>query len=272
MHYFRGFISFFILASSASPSQLMAQYDNHPGGIIDLEIAKQSTNLPDVKYGTKDVTVLDQGTSWRVLVGIDLTTIPGEYLLYIKRQSEDSNAYSEKFEVGHKIARFINSATDTQVSALYHDIFSDISFNNTNQPALPLSYPASGQWADYFGHINTNPLTDNVDARNFISLTTTEVIPVTSPQDAIVSHIIESDPNEYNNKKNCILFLDHGRGLYSVLSGVTDLTIKVGNGVQAGAVLGKVYSDSNTNSQPRTLIWQTVLNGAYVNPIILTKL
>jgi septal ring factor EnvC (AmiA/AmiB activator) len=67
------------------------------------------------------------------------------------------------------------------------------------------------------------------------------------------------------------VFLDHGRGVYSILSGVADLSIEVGNGLVAGAIIGKLPSSVNTD-QPSTLIWQSVVNGVYVNPLILTEL
>ena len=263
----------FGIAIMVIPSVSFAQSYNYPGGIIDFEITKESTNLPEVKYGIHDVTVIDNTFSWRIVLGIDLNTIPGVYLIYIKRQTEDSSAYNVKFEVQQQEPRFIDSPIDSQKMALYQQNFSDVGFNNTVQPELPLIYPAKGLWADYFGYININPKIDSVDARNYISLTTTELMPVVAPANAIISRIVEINTDRDNNdKKNYTLFLDHGRGLFSIISGVTDITIELGNGVKAGAVLGKVYSNGKTNSQPRTLIWQTLLNGAYVNPSILTKL
>ena len=64
------------------------------------------------------------------------------------------------------------------------------------------------------------------------------------------------------------MFLDHGRGLYSVIRGVTDLSIETGNGVMAGAVLGKspVYEGRNS-----TISWQVIMNGVYVNPVLLVE-
>ncbi|MBX2846684.1 MAG: peptidoglycan DD-metalloendopeptidase family protein [Acidiferrobacterales bacterium] len=256
------------------PYVTMAQSQryNYPGGIINLEISKESTRLPEVKFGIRDATLIDNKNSWRILVGIDLETVPGEYLIYIKRQSEDSTPYSSKFEVIQQDTLILDLENDSQPASLHHDNFTDISFNNTVHPELPLAFPAQGMWADYFGYISASSQQKKLDTRNYISLTTTEIMTVTAPQHGIITRIIENESDDkQSTKKNFTLFLDHGRGLYSVISGVTDITIDVGNGVQAGAILGKVYSKSNDSSEPRTLIWQTVLNGAYVNPTILTK-
>jgi murein DD-endopeptidase MepM/ murein hydrolase activator NlpD len=99
-----------------------------------------------------------------------------------------------------------------------------------------------------------------------VSLTTTELSNVIAPQNAIVSRI-EFDENQ---TELATLFLDHGRGLYSIISGMSDLTVEIGNGVIAGAVLGKMPLDKT--GSPTTLIWQCVINGVYINPLILTKI
>ena len=258
-----------IVYSTLSYSQIA----NYPGGVVEFSIIKESTDLPEVKYGLQDVAVLDAKHSWRILLGIDLKTLPGEYLLYIKRQTDDSTAYNLKFEIAQQESSFINTSIDSQITAIYHDSFSDIEFNNSVEPELPLKHPAQGTWADYFGYININSDSNVVDARNYISLTTTNLIAVTAPQNAIISRVVENTPKDNtNNKKNYTLFLDHGRGLFSIISGITDITIEPGNGVKAGAILGKIYSDGNAGSEPNTLVWQTVLNGTYVNPSIFTKL
>lgn len=255
---------------------LLAELYNYPGGIVDITVRKQSPDLPTVKYGLKDVAVIDQDTSWRILVGVDLATVPGDYLLYIKSQTEDNVAYSQKFQVGQKnLVFFDDSLSDKAVDSIFYEDFSDINFTNSVQPELPLTPPAEGNWADYFGQINVvslnNPSKNDIEARNYISLTTTELLAITAPQNAIVSRIIKHPISENpQNKTNHTLFLDHGRGLYSILSGVTDITVEAGNGVQAGAVLGKLYLQPN--GEPSTLTWQTVLNDTYVNPTILTQI
>jgi len=248
--------------------------NNVPGGIIDFKLQKLSTDLPEIKYGLHEVTIIDKKSYWQVLIGIGLETIPGEYLLYVKHQLEDSVAFSQKFQVRQQPVEFITpQVANSQVLSIEHDNFSDIKFENTAEPTLPLRYPSQGHWANYFGHIHTKG--KNIKSRNFISMTTTALATVTAPQNAIVSRIIETPDatraKRNNHKANYTIFLDHGRGLYSVLTGVSDLTIEVGNGVLAGAVLGKIHSNDTTNSKPRTLIWQTVLNKAYVNPVILTQ-
>lgn len=264
---------FLISISEIALTDVYAQNNNYPGGVVEFEITKESTDLPEVKYGIRDVTIIDQQSHWRILLGIDLKTLPGEYLVYVKDQSENSSAYSLKFEVSQQKTQFFSSITAGSTTSIYHDKFSDIEFENSVQPELPLQYPAKGQWADYFGYVSNSTDIDDIDSRNYISLTTTELTPVIAPHNAIVSRIVEtSSENGDIPKKEYTLYLDHGRGLYSILTGVSDLTIETGNGVLAGAVLGKIHSSDDSNSQPNVLTWQAVLNGAYINPNILIKI
>ena len=64
--------------------------------------------------------------------------------------------------------------------------------------------------------------------------------------------------------------LDHGRGLYSVLRGLTDLTVDIGNGVVSGAVLGRLPAP--TDVAQSKLVWQTQLNGVFVDPSLLSEM
>jgi hypothetical protein len=239
---------------------------NYPGGVAVLSIEKQSDDLPEIKYGTRDPVVMDLAGQWQVLIGISLQTLPGEYLLYIKPAVKDMPAQHKTFNV-KQYSYPLHSETNRSITNSFreHEQLSEIAFENTQQPYLPLLYPADGQWSDSFGHTVYDMDEQKSVAQNLVSLTTTKLLTVVAPQNAIVSKI-ETDANQAST-----IFLDHGRGLYSVVGGVTDLSIEVGNGVLAGAVIGKLPPQSS-NEEPKKLTWQCILNGVYVNPIILTQL
>jgi len=234
---------------------------NYPGGIVELLIDKESPQLPEVRYGTREVIVIEKDTQWRVLVGLGLDTLPGEYLIYIKRATQDSRAFVERFNVEQKdypILRVNRKASDIHIQ---HSSLSDLDFSNTEQPSLPLRYPVDGNWTKRFGQVsNTN--SDKVVRQNLVSINITQISTVIAPQNAIVSRI---ETNEFDIST---LFLDHGRGLYSIIHGVSDLSVQTGNGVVAGAVLGKsAYYEGRAS----LIRWQCVMNGVYINPILLTE-
>ena len=253
-----------VLASTVSDLSFSA--DNYPGGIAELIIEKQGSELPEVKYGLNDPVILDAGNHWRVLIGLELETLPGSYVVYIKRTRKDSSAYVEKFQVEQKIYPIHDEGVDHRIQLL-HTQLSELDFSNSAEPKLPLIFPVEslGQWQDNFGHLHQNP--DNLEliVQNHIKLETTALAPVLAPQNALVTKITTDE------EQLSTIYLDHGRGLYSIISGVADLSVAVGNGVVAGAVLGKLPA-LNDNAQPTTLYWQCSLNGALINPLLLTKI
>jgi len=264
-------LSFSLLISCAllSFSNVNAESNtsySYPGGIAELRLNKLSDQLPEIKYGIHDPVLIEHKHYWQVLIGIDLETLPGEYLVYLKRSVEDARSEHLTFNVEQRsYPLHVDTKLSIKRAHKVHKSMSDIDFSNTQQPNLPLRPPAAGQWADNFGHIVIDNKKDKAASQNLVSLTTTELLTVNAPQNAIVSKI------ETNNNGLSTVFLDHGRGLYSIVAGVSDLSVEAGNGVVAGAVIGKLPSQKDGNVIKR-LTWQCILNGAYVNPLILTQL
>lgn len=248
--------------------------DSHyPGGIIQFSIEKQSEDLPEVKYGLAELAIIDRGKDWQILLGVGLDTLPGEYVVYIKHGIKGQPGQHQKVQIRHHNYPYIEAnAMDLRLYDglfLKHKSLSSIDFSNTQQPSLPLRLPLEGEWGNYFGHnikfLSKKPL----ETPNAVSLITTELASVLSPQSAIVSKIEAMDSGLKR------VFLDHGRGVYSIISGLSDLTIEVSNGIVAGAVIGKLPSGNNnskTTTNSKRLIWQTVVNGEYVNPLLMTEL
>ena len=249
---------------------------SYPGGVAELLLKKQSTLIPTVHYGTQEPAVLDQGTYWQILIGIDLDTLPGEYIVYFKETGLEVSDYSITFQVMPKTYSAINNIRQPYNSAYNIDYrqFSELNFSNTVQPALPLQFPLAGQWDNFFGYLpNQTELnnrksfnTNSTQPYNHISLIASQLTTVSAPQNAIISRIT------YATQANQLatVFLDHGRGLYSIISGLNDLSVETGDGVVAGAVIGKLPASTSPDN-PAELIWQCVMNGAYIDPHILMR-
>ncbi|RBP49296.1 peptidoglycan DD-metalloendopeptidase family protein [Arenicella xantha] len=246
---------------------------NYPGGVVELEFKKQTQELPDIRFGLYEPVIIELKRHWRVLIGIDLDTLPGEYVVYFRRNTETSRDEFTTIKVRHHptLTELIDGIepTQTDISAPIRNYqsWSEIDFSNTQQPSLPLQLPVEGGWSETFGKQLVDAKSGALTSVNAVSFTTTEFANVTSPQSAIVSRVITTEDGIST------VFLDHGRGLYSMIEGIGDLTVAAGNGVNAGAVLGKVpVSNNNSDNEPRTIVWQTRLNHALVNPFVLTQL
>jgi len=247
--------------------ELNQQTFSYPGGVAELTLEKQSDLLPEVKFGINEPVIIDQGDYWRILIGLSLDTLPGEYLVYIKRSVEDSSATHEKIQVRQKNYTLLEQNKKLKHTHQTHKSISEIEYQNTQQPSLPLSYPAEGNWNTSFGELSFNNKKQTLQSQNTVWLNVKNKLNIISPQNAIVSKI------ETNKDGISTLFLDHGRGLYSVISGLNDITVKIGNGVVAGAVIGNVSPSQKGQSLKKSyLSWQSIMNGEYINPIILTQL
>jgi len=251
--------------TDASPAYNPLEY-SYPGGIAEIIIEKQSTDIPNIRFGIREPIIIDQGDSWRILIGLDLNTLPGEYLLYIKSADKDSRATHRAFEVRQKAypVSELDKNNNKRINQTVKS-FSEIEFNNTQQPNLPLILPIKAEWEDGFGTLYYKNDNKKPISHNLLTLKTEKNSLVLAPQNAIISKI------EFNKQEIATVYLDHGRGLYSIITGIRDLTIEAGNGVVSGAVIGKV-APATLDKRFGQLTWQCIINGVYVNPLILTKL
>ena len=265
-------IASFIIGLTTTLAQEQVDNDfNHAGGIAEILINKKSTDLPDIKFGIHQPTIIDEKSHWRVLIGLDLETIPGEYLIYLKRKVNDATSEHIKFFIEQKkqTIETIDKKLARDVKKTHSDL-SLLDFENTQQPNLPLKLPVSGDWNLNFGTIYYHSKKKTSEIQNLIALEIENIVSIRSPENAIISNIISNDADGSST-----VFLDHGRGLFSIIDGITDLNVEIGNGVLSGAVIGKVtpITDSRKESViAKRLTWQCVLNGTYVNPIFLTQL
>lgn len=257
-----------ILLLSAMP--VRAEY-SYPGGIAQIEVDKQSQELPEAKFGLSDGLILESKDAWRILIGLDLNILPGEYVVYFKHAVKGTSGEHLGINVKQKNydlvgADMVQSTTMDQAVHLEvskQTVFSSIDFSNSGAPSLPLALPLECNWDNKFGQQILARDNTKVLRNNAVSCSINGQENVVAPQNAIVSHI-EIDENQI-----ATMVLDHGRGLYSILTGLTDLSLELGNGVVKGAVIGRLAMNEQNQSK---LIWQTILTGVAVDPSILTRL
>ena len=241
--------------------------NNFPGGYIDLKLEKLNNNLPEIKFGLREPVIIDEQAHWRVLIGLDLALLPGQYVLYYKHAGDNSSGEHKTIEVLQKVYPFQDlreADLDDTIDNYAPVEISSIDFSNTQQPQLPLMIPLGGDWTLKFGYQWIVEDTNDVITNNAISIQAGQYSSVLAPQNAIVSNIVMDE------QELATVVLDHGRGLYSILRGLTDLTVDIGNGVVSGAVLGRLPAP--TDVAQSKLVWQTQLNGVFVDPSLLSEM
>ena len=241
--------------------------NNFPGGYIDLKLEKLNNNLPEIKFGLREPVIIDEQAHWRVLIGLDLALLPGQYVLYYKHAGDNSSGEHKTIEVLQKVYPFQDlreADLDNTIDNYAPVEISSIDFSNTQQPQLPLMIPLEGDWTLKFGYQWIVEDANDVITSNAISIQAGQYSSVLAPQNAIVSNIVMDE------QELATVVLDHGRGLYSILRGLTDLTVDIGNGVVSGAVLGRLPAP--TDVAQSKLVWQTQLNGVFVDPSLLSEM
>lgn len=271
-----------------------------PGGIIQLRWPKFSPQLPIVKFGLHDTTVLDDDDHWRCLIGISLKTLPGEYIAYIRHPDSGLPALSHPFLVRQKQYKFNDKPTPiTPNNQPWHiKNLNELDFVNSVPPRLPMNFPTDGNWSDDFGAVvtyttPTESTTSNaLNRKNYLSLNTesTPMKLVLAPQNGIVCQLQNNSRLSADKQSRKMMVIDHGRGIYSAIDGLHQTTINVGDGILQGAVIGRIPSRTNTQVSATTsdsgiaspftpptlssglLHWQCIMNGAAIDPRILTEL
>lgn len=284
-----------------------AQHYNFPGGVVDLRWPKTSDELPIVKYGLSEPILFDLGDSWRCLVGLELDTLPGEYVVYVKESDSELPAFALRFSVEQRLYPVFTARIPKAEYSQRIDKFSILDFVNSIPPELPLQPPVDIDWQDTFGRVfvdenqaqsSSDFVSQNGQILSIATVSTGGALVVVAPQNGIVCNLYPSPNRRAGDDESMLLIIDHGRGLFSCLDGIRDLTVELGNGVVRGAVLGKVQREqrgtegnrsafdtkakqtesrltaTTTNAEAEQIAfrWFCIINNAYVNPLILTEL
>jgi len=250
---------------------------NHPGGVAEVLVPKISSKLPVVRYGLKEPTILDQETHWRILLGLDLQQLPGDYVVYTRQDGEDQAAEFVKFQVRHKTYPLTTQDQSTFIELPSYEALSELDFTNSQPPSLPMQLPIKGDWNQQFGQRLISPNNDDTKLQNYTTISASSHSLVKAPQAGIISSIIEL------NSGTATVIIDHGRGLFSLIHNISELAIEIGNGVVSGAVIGKVpeptrsqrvnrHTNTNKPEVINQIYWQVQLNDVFINPLIMTQL
>lgn len=242
----------------------------HPGGLYLLSLDKRSPIPPAVRFGIKEVAVLEYENEWMAIIGIPLKQLPGEYLVYYRQSGTDEVANFIKFDVQAQKTLYLDSL-DIKLPPEVRNI-SDLDFENSTPPKVPLGLPLESSWKDDFG-VSSSDAGDKITVVNFLYTRAQERSLVRAPQSGFISKIATAQDGTES------IVIDHGQGLFSLIHGLTDLTVEVGNGVANRAVIGKVaipvqseLASATDEARLSRISWQVQLNGVFVNPVYLTKL
>lgn len=235
-----------------------SSYSAIPGGILDLKIAKKSASQPLVRFGLQEVLTLEGKKHWRILAGIPLHTLPGDYLVSIHSTDKSEDDYHLVFSVQQQ--QYKNSDEINQANVAPNvilDQLNTLGFDHSEIPDFPFEYPTTGNWQNDFGDYLPQS-NGKIKQQTFVSQTIETITGIHTPQKGIISNQWQS-----NNGTNFIA-ISHGRGVYSVLAGLDELIVKTGDGLHKGALIGKSIPDAGKKN--KTIRWYSVMNNTLINP------
>lgn len=222
-----------------------------PGGIVVIRLDVSEPAPPDTKFGRTPVMVMEDPDGWLGIVGIDLDTPLGNYLVTTIDSSGDTGAkdfsimpYSYPLAAGETIP--FPSEVETS-SAWVADFRAE----------FPFVKPIEAAKDDAFGTRYIEG--ESIEFARSITLHVPEKREVLAPGAGKVAQIVATEDS------GTFVVLDHGMGLYTYL-GPLLTGLEIDAEVDAGEPIGEFVP--NAGSSP-ALHWKTTLNGVAVDPLLL---
>jgi len=236
-----------------------------PGGVavIDLGTGAQA---PTATYQGKRVLVVkDQGTRWLAIVGIPLTVKPGTEQIVSGGRSLSFTVGSKKYpeqRITLKNKRQVNPNPEDNKrieGELAEQIRAYRSFSPGTPSNLILDKPVNGPLSSKFGVRRFF----NGEERNphaGLDFAVPAGTPIKSPAAGKVILI-----GDYFFNGNTV-FVDHGQGFISMFCHMSKISVKQGDLVPRGGVVGEVGATGRATGPH--MHWNVSLNDARVDPAI----
>ncbi len=236
-----------------------------PGGITTVDLGDASA-LPTALYGDHRVLVVRHNGRWLAVVGIPLNAKPGEHQLAVTQRG---NPRAVTFRVAAKdyATQHITIKNKRMVDPTAEDlerigrergrIIQALNTWSERQPDFGFRSPVDGPRSGTFGlrrFFNEQPRKPH----SGMDIAAPEGTPVGAPAAGVV---VETGDFFFNGRS---VFLDHGSGLLSMFVHLSEISVKPGDEVAAGDVVGRVGMTGRATGPH--LHWGVSLNRAMVDP------
>ena len=242
-----------------------------PGGIARVDLGA-SAQAPQVSFNGVPVWVTQQSGQWTALVGIPLSAAPGTGNLKVKRQGASEtllNFQIKPFRYADQLLKVAPGHVDLSAddTARYERERTHLAqviatFTEVQPETLEFLQPNSGRRSSAFGLRRVF----NGQARNphsGMDIAAAQGAPVLAAASGMVI-----DTGEYFFNGNTV-WLDHGSGLLTMYCHLSEIDVKAGDRVSAGALVGKVGATGRATGPH--LHWSVSLNRAMVDPALFLE-
>jgi len=254
---------------SLQPGELIVFEVRSPGPLREVSVAAFGRTF----YGFTE----DDGRKWVALVGIDLDTKPGRYGIRISATDrkgivtavDDTLAITAKEFPTRKLAvdeKYVSPPANVlarieKERERVNGIFAHVSPDKIWQGEFINPVPgkvisAFGKRSMYNGRLRSSHT--GVDFRGGVGT------PIKAPNAGVV---VLAEDLYYSGKT---VILDHGQGLYSYLGHMSAFSVKEGDRVEKGDLVGKVGATGRVTGPH--LHWTVRLAGSRIDPVSLVDL
>jgi murein DD-endopeptidase MepM/ murein hydrolase activator NlpD len=251
-----------------------------PGSVVRLDVSctcKASGRPGTARVFDREIPLVptQEGAAWSGLIGVDLETAAGSYPVQIAAESADGRPLTTTYPLAVAPRRFPTrrlrvapvyvEPPAAEVARIAADAARlDALFNTTTGQALPgpFQMPIAAAPQDTFGArsiFNGQPRSPHAG----VDFRAPSGTPITSPASAVV---VLADDLFFTGQT---VALDHGLGLISVMAHLSKISVRAGEAVRTGDVVGEVGATGRATGPH--LHWSVRLNGARVDPMSFTE-
>ena len=266
----RFFFIFFVLllALPAHAEGFISRLLNKPvpGGVAVIDLGP-TASAPKVSYQGKPVLVIhEDGQRWIAIVGIPLSSKPGNQQIKVN----DSQTLSFQVAGKHYVEQRITIKNQQQVNPnaknlariereLAEQTRAYQQFSPRQPSNLLFDKPVNGPLSSPFG-LRRFFNGEERNPHSGLDFAANRGTPIKTPA---AGTVILTGDYFFNGKT---VFVDHGQGLISMFCHLSQIGVKVGDQLPRGGVLGKVGATGRATGPH--LHWNVSLNDARVDPAI----
>ncbi|MDH5621488.1 MAG: peptidoglycan DD-metalloendopeptidase family protein [Gammaproteobacteria bacterium] len=242
-----------------------AEESLRPGGIAIVDLGASGHEAPGVTLDGKPVLVMRRANRWYAVVGISLSTRPGDLLVLAGPEQKTikvgSHAYREqrltienKSQVNPDQKQLDRIASERAII--------DAALNNFRRLPLDgvsLASPVTGPRGSSFGSrrfFNDQPRSPH----SGMDIAANTGTPVVAPRPGLVTAT-----GDYFFNGNTVI-IDHGQGFITMYCHLSEIDVATGDPVSTGDVIGAVGATGRVTGPH--LHFGTYLNGTAVDPAL----
>ena len=241
------------------------EFESVPGGVAVVQLNVNSR--PTASYHNNPVMIIGKTNDWYAIVGVPLSSKPGEHRLEVTSNGEKSVHHFEVLNKKYKESR-ITIKDDRKVNPLPMDMErinrerkliqeAKQSWIDIEVESLLLDQPVEGRYSSPFGlrrFFNDQP-------RNPHSGLDIAAIQGTPIKAASSGKVVNTGEYFFNGNT---VFIDHGQGMITMYCHLHTIDVDNGQNLERGEVIGTVGQTGRVTGAH--LHWSVILNNVMVNP------